>query len=48
MNNQSAKKSPTRLTYISDIIEISPYLRRLVLSGEQLANFPADQQGGPM
>tara|TARA_R110002167_G_scaffold188380_5_gene390340 strand:+ start:29013 stop:29855 length:843 start_codon:yes stop_codon:yes gene_type:complete len=45
MKNQSAKKSPTRLTYISDIIEISPYLRRLVLSGEQLANFPADQQG---
>ncbi|WP_350431112.1 siderophore-interacting protein [Shewanella sp. H8] len=43
--NSPKEKKPPRLTYISDIIEISPYLRRLVLSGEQLSDFPADKQG---
>jgi len=45
MNSNQAKKPSPRLTHITDIIELSPYLRRLILSGEQLADFPQDQQG---
>lgn len=45
MNSPRTKKPSVRVTHISDITDISPYLRRIVLGGEQLADFPANQQG---
>ncbi|WP_372940301.1 siderophore-interacting protein [Shewanella sp.] len=45
MNSPRTKKPIVRVTHICDINDISPYLRRIVLSGEPLADFPANQQG---
>ncbi|GGB59808.1 siderophore-interacting protein [Shewanella inventionis] len=45
MHSLKTNKPSVRVTHISDIIDISPYLRRVVLGGEQLVDFPDNQQG---
>ncbi|MCT8986853.1 siderophore-interacting protein [Shewanella phaeophyticola] len=45
MNSPRTQKPSVRVTHICNITDISPYLRRIVLGGEQLADFPANQQG---
>ena len=39
------RKPNVRVTQVSDIIELSPHLRRIVLSGDNLKGFPTGQEG---
>ncbi|MCL1113171.1 siderophore-interacting protein [Shewanella basaltis] len=45
MNSPRTNKPIVRETHIYNITDISPYLRRIVLSGDALADFPVNQQG---
>ncbi|MGF1759901.1 siderophore-interacting protein [Photobacterium sagamiensis] len=38
-------KPVVRLTQVSQVIDLSPNLRRIVLTGDELVGFPEDQQG---
>lgn len=40
------KKPNMRLTYISTIVELSPHLRRIVVTGDNLQGFPEGMEGG--
>ncbi|WOT05401.1 siderophore-interacting protein [Shewanella youngdeokensis] len=39
------KKPTPRYTHIADIIELSPHLRRFILSGDGLKDFPVGKEG---
>ena len=34
-----------RLTHVSQVIDLSPHLRRIVVTGDSLNDFPIDQEG---
>ncbi|WED28873.1 siderophore-interacting protein [Vibrio sp. DW001] len=38
-------KPKARLTHVSKIIELSPHMRRIVLTGESMQDFPIDLEG---
>ena len=39
------KKPNMRLTHVSEIIELSPHLRRIVVAGDSLKDFPVGKEG---
>ncbi|CAH0536387.1 siderophore-interacting protein [Vibrio marisflavi] len=39
------KKRTTRLTRVSRILDLSPHLRRIIVSGDSLKDFPTGQEG---
>ncbi len=40
------KKAQVRLTHVSNVIELSPHLRRISVTGESLQDFPSAMEGG--
>ena len=38
-------KPKMRVTYVSQIIDLSPHLRRIIVTGDSLEDFPTDQEG---
>ncbi|MFT6924874.1 MAG: NADPH-dependent ferric siderophore reductase [Psychromonas sp.] len=39
------KKATVRLTHISEVIELTPHLRRIIVAGESLKDFPTGMEG---
>lgn len=39
------RRTPPRLVQVARVIDVTPHMRRIVLSGEELAGFPTDRQG---
>lgn len=39
------RRTPPRMVQVARVTDVTPHMRRIVLSGEELAGFPADRQG---